>query len=640
MQWTVKNTPAANDRDRDSIVSYIKGQKARLSALGIDYCPYFSNWGYGVWSVMISERAREAVYREVEYLGNYGKDICSALKPELNNWGEGAWNSSPVSYKAVCNGDKSGCARLNFFTDTRNNKTALTKMQCYKFLVSIDLSQTKLKAGDVINVWFFRKFAQGQKPDPSKIPFGKMVVNDYLCIFGKDYTVKQVYAGNRYYIVNNVNKPAIDYANSFTDTSVIWVDTCLSFGAGNHTFEDSLRWDVAFYTHSDSSNNSITFTDFKVIHVNPLDQMAYPKWEKSKDYNGYVNHKYYPFEKLMTTFAVYANSGRDTTIRHFIDKAPSSKLKLVKGNFLPYTAGMGSSPDIQFSTDPLSPAYDLIAQEMLRIIKQGLGNTEPKYYHFAGDEVFVYKRNAACVTNGPYNTVYNKCGNMEFYARIMHKNIQRYKLIFKGDTTATCSAKFLFWGDMILPFGHGYTMYAEKNNDQGAMKCLKQNLITDTVIPVIWIYDYASIPGKNNQFFLYAQAEVQKSIDFLKNNGLGYAICYATDGKKVDLARVNSSVDTDTKHIQHEIDLARNWCDIVSSNANRPHFQGYLYTGWGNTPNVRTNRWNGLYPLAYFGWLDQNARDLPEKWKTFENGSDGEPVLKLLERNECPPAED
>lgn len=87
-------------------------------------------------------------------------------------------------------------------------------------------------------------------------------------------------------------------------------------------------------------------------------------------------------------------------------------------------------------------------------------------------------------------------------------------------------------------------------------------------------------------------------------------------------------IKTDTANIQHEIDQARNWCNITTNNSKG--FTGYCYAGWSDA--FQANRWNGLYSLAYFGWIDRNADDFQDEWKTFisPGGDNGEPVLLML----------
>ncbi len=97
---------------------------------------------------------------------------------------------------------------------------------------------------------------------------------------------------------------------------------------------------------------------------------------------------------------------------------------------------------------------------------------------------------------------------------------------------------------------------------------------------------------------------------------------------------VDASIRTPGQHIQHEIDLARAWASLVQTPRNQTGFEGYVYAGWGDA--LRSNRWNGLYSQAYFGWWHPEAQDFPESWKAYRTGRDGEPVLEHLEKIHWP----
>ena len=339
----------------------------------------------------------------------------------------------------------------------------------------------------------------------------------------------------------------------------------------------------------------------------------------------------------MTTKAVYDVSGILQNVNYFSNlTAPvGGVLKLLKGNFKPVVDG--PSGQLQRNTsDPLSPVHDLIADEMLKIIKEGLGGQEPLYYHLAADEVLIFRRDAASKKGG-LNPAFNNISNGKFYAKIIEREIQRYKRIFGVSTSTPVVTKFVFWGDMVLPFGEGYCYYAESNNDESALLYLKTAVGTKQLIPLVWLYDYSAIPGSFSEFFLTNRSAVQKNLDRIKKYGFKFGATYATDGKLSDFGGKNITVDSDEKHVQHEIDMARNWCDFAQSTKNAGSFEGFVYTGWNEL--LRTNQWNGIFPLAYFGWIKRNARDLPSSCKeisTTTRGNNDQAVLKLLVNGSVP----
>jgi hypothetical protein len=108
-----------------------------------------------------------------------------------------------------------------------------------------------------------------------------------------------------------------------------------------------------------------------------------------------------------------------------------------------------------------------------------------------------------------------------------------------------------------------------------------------------------------------------------------------SDGKMSDLINIDPSINNDKKHIQHEIDMARSWGDIVTMY--NDCFWGYMYCGW--SVSFKSNQWNGLFPFAYFGWKNPAAKDFPGEWKKISavsRGNNDQPVLDLLQNSVVP----
>jgi len=410
-------------------------------------------------------------------------------------------------------------------------------------------------------------------------------------------------------------------------------------GTGNYNFTDNITWDM-YFELSGGRTGSIKFDNFSVSPVDPRTQLAYPDWEKSSSYTTYTVK--YPLELYMTTKATFYGVG-EKNYYAYIKSNPSAIPTRIRGNFFPLNM-VDFNPNMH-SDDPLSPVFDLYTKEALSIIKEGLGGKEPKYVQYAASEVYNYKRDAVSIRNGPANTIYNQASNMEYWGQMLEKYIENYKLIFKGSPTAPTSAKFVCWADMIMPWGYGYTVYAEKNQDSRALEYIKNSWIgTNNIIISLWIYPQSIIPGSNPpQILLQSAAEMQTNINMIKNQGLSFSVLYATDCTNKALEWVtNGNVNTPQEHIQHEIDMTRSWFDIIKSNDNESKCEGVAMTAWP-VPQpwdaLSVNSWNGLYYLAYFGWCNPSARDLPVEWKLWQNGADGEPVLNFLTTKSWPPAD-
>lgn len=641
-----------NPAERAALVERIRSQAARVKAFGIGYCPFYSPWGWGDNATLaISEgRARAAIYRSVDSIGGYGEDQYPALAKIPQKWDEPenvAWSGPATKAIIAVGGDgrgsgggNSNTAALVMLRNPVPGKAFFATGQCYRLEAGISIpAPNSLGIGDNILVRFSQRFLPGRKPDAGSGPLATFFSgsrNDWCSLASSSFAIAGVHPGGKYDIRDAYADTLYRSAcSSFRVSLEIWVEDGLPFGKG-HAFGDSLLWEFVLSSPSrpKGSSSRIVVSDFKAIRIDPAGRLAYRDWE-----TGFAAR--FPGDSLMRTKAIYRDpKGALRTLDYFGGERPASagawKLARIQGHFLPYNEGLGG-PYARNSLDPLSPPYDLVSAEMLRVIKEGLGGREPEYFHLSGDEVMVFRRDNASRKGGP-NPDFASVPDGEFFARVIERDIARYAKAFGIPAGSLPKAKFVVWGDMILPFGTGYRLYAEGPGDGSALAYWKRRSLQGAIQPDIWIYDEMEVPGANpRRLLLEDPAEVQKSIAPLLELGFRYSATYSTYAGLEAIRACKPAIDDDGKHIQHEIDLARAWCDIIGRAGNRAAFEGFIYTGWNG--DVRTGNWNGLYPLAYFGWYRPASRDLPGAWKKRAPPVQGRPRLDLLSRNSWEPAD-
>ncbi len=629
---------------RSALVNYIKDQKTKANLSGLSYCPFFNEWGWGGVLPSLDERAEAMVYREVDYIDNYyGKNIYKPLKKTTGGWGDTskityAFNENKSEITFLYGGaPANGCARISVSTKPLPSSpfTALPDHlitgQCYDVGCVVDLTNANLSKNDYLRVYFFREFASGQKPDPAALPLGKLEYpgNNTRPILVKDYPVTSVLQNG--YSINNDPTPV----KSISIKLRVWTESMLPIGRG-HGFNDVFRIDWEVLSNRSARNSKITISNINIVSINPCEIVTNRSWEQNSFYKT-ITEKY-PDEIKRETKAVYDVAGAIIENRYFLDPHPlGGALKKIKGHFRPLNNDCEFGSLTQKPVDPLSPVTDLATIEMLRIIKDGLHDIEPEYFCINSDEVNVFRRDINNIENGPSGTMFNTCSNGEYFGRIVEKHINRYKSVFcpggKAKTT------FVVYGDMILPFTRGYYFYAEQNNDESALSYLEKLIPDDKLSVAIWLFDYMGKPYNDpsgpKKFELDDASLIEGMIGSVTKKKLGYIAWYATDGTTHDLENIDPKISTDSKHIQHEINMARKWCDFTSHNPFR--FTGYMYCGWNTA--FKANRNNGIYSLAYFGWFRPGARDFPEAWKAVSastRGDNNEPVLDILAKGIVP----
>lgn len=151
----------------------------------------------------------------------------------------------------------------------------------------------------------------------------------------------------------------------------------------------------------------------------------------------------------------------------------------VKGHFPRWNNDCGKFEHNVIAVDPLSPVTDIVTKEMLRVIREGLDNTEPPY--ISSDEVMVFRRSILNRKGGPAETPYNSLSILEYWSKIVRDHIERYKLIFKGNKYSEVRTTFMVYGDMVLPFASGYHIYAESYSDNDGMEYLASTKGNDKI---------------------------------------------------------------------------------------------------------------------------------------------------------------
>lgn len=634
-----------NPSTRMVLVNNIREQKKRLEKVGLIYCPFFGEWGWGGQIPRIDERGRAMVYREVAVIENYyDRDVYPRLIKTTSGWGDTSikciWNQNIRTCKIAYNGPSNGCARVNMSTKPLKKQFKdllpqhLINGQCYDVSYRINLSNAKLVKGDYIRLYCFREYANGHKPDPAKLPLGELEnpnvdTREFLV---KNYEVTSVIPQG--YILNQ----SIEAKPMVTMHERIWIDTAAVCGDGTHLFDSLVRFDFEVLTRNKSWNAVTCIENLQIQPVDPLKIVCNRQWETSGSYSKILEE--YPREKLRETRADYDLDGTIVQKRLFLDEAPAGKkVRKVYGHFEPFNNDNGWGSLIQSPVDPLSPVADRVTLEMLRIIRDGLDSVAPPCYYITSDEVSVFRRDYLAMKSGKVGTVYNKVSNGEYFGMIIREYIDRYKSVFGAHGATSPKTTFIICGDMVLPFGIGYKCYAQKSDDQDALAYIKKSGDGERIAVAIWMYDYGSIPKclpcVPKEFGLENRSFIENNIQRVTNNNLEYIAWYASDGTTSDLMTVNAKINNDILHVQHEIDMARSWCDIATANQNR--FYGYMYCGWAAP--LKANRWNGLFPLAYFGWKKPGAKDFPAEWKkisTLSRGDNDQPVLDLLQRGAVP----
>ncbi|HEX2957184.1 MAG TPA: hypothetical protein VHO70_10140 [Chitinispirillaceae bacterium] len=246
---------------RMNLVNTIREQKKRLGKIGLVYCPYYGEWGWGGQISHIDERGRAMVYREVTIIENYyGRDVYPRLIKTISGWGDTSisctWDQNIRTCRIAYDGPSNGCTRVNLNTRSlrKQFKNLLPQQlidgQCYDLSYRINLSNAKLVKGDYIRLYLFREFADGQKPDPSQLPLGKIEdprwnTRESLV---KNYEVTSVLPEG--YILNRTieAKPVV------TMHEQIWIDTALACGNGAHLFDSLVRLDFELATSNKSQN--------------------------------------------------------------------------------------------------------------------------------------------------------------------------------------------------------------------------------------------------------------------------------------------------------------------------------------------------------------------------------------------------
>lgn len=616
---------------RTDLVDSIRHQRDRARAAGLNYCPFYNGWGYGGPSSTINTRSKASIYREVDSIvtiNYYGSNIYDGLTKQLTSWATNATVSfnggvPSIEYEG---GPSEGAAKICMQTNSSViSTTELIDNQCYNFRATVDLAGSNYQVGDEFHIYYFRAFAPGEQPDSTIIPLGKEFTSaDRKFVYAKRlYTITNVTGG-----VFEINGNPAGTVIEINDT--LWIDTKYTNGLFDYNYDDSFEWHLMHkkIEHAARPGSSIQINNFQIIPLDPSTQLAYTEWESNLNYSNFLSR--YPDERHMTTRAVYLNTNNGGTYE--IDRfqgtiTPGSRLLRIKGHFRPRTTPMGWNYDDMNSLDPLSPVTRSINSEVLDAIREALDDIPPDYYFIQSDEVPIFRRDRLSKQDGTERTPYSKLSNGQFYEEIIKMRVEEFRVAFPGAET-----KFLTYPDMFLPIQASYNWFAEKYGDEDALACFQKDASNFTIIITPWVYDYGRSGLDKNKFGLADPIFIRSNLSKLRKYNLKFCPVYATDGRLQELQAINNSITNDAEHIDHEIQMARKWCDYVSEF--KDNCVGYVYCGW--TDSLRENAYNGLFPLAYFGWWRPQQRSLPHGWDAISGTPDqhGQPVLDLLERRQ------
>ncbi len=626
---------------RKKLVSYIADQKRRLDSLGLAFAPFYNEWGWGITLPQLSDRTREMVYRDVNYLESYyGKTLFPGLEKRGTVSGGGVyWNPQIDTLKMVLSegmNDKIGRLWLKISSGKEDLgehlKSKLITGQCYQIDFTLDLREANLSAGDALNGYIWRAFEKGREPVADSVPFGQILhpSNLYTMVWTHNYPVISKFPNGRYRL------RGIETVDSIIQmTWKVWIDSGTVCGRGTHKYTDEFRMDFQILTSQHKNTGRVILTNFNIRAVDPKEEIWGITWESRPDFDSLLC--LYPSENERKSMGVYQSTSGKRFEKPLFGPARKHAGRLVgiKGHFPPLTTNSGAQKT-QIAIDPLSPVTDMITTEMLQIIKEGLGGKEPPYFYINADEVNVYRRSIHSRSDFKKNSKFNQVSNGVYYANIIDHHIARYKKVFLGDVKKKASTTFIIAGDMLLPFGYGYLYYSPTHHDQSGLSALKKLSDGNRLAVAIWVYDYSPIPKYwvKSQIALENLKYMQDNIGRVQSNGLQYIAFYATDGDEASIQSLSPSINSDSAHLHHEFEMAKNWSVLVRKNPAK--FRGYMVAGWWH--HLKSNQWNGIFSMAYYGWADTVQYPFNPSWLKVKTKPviKGKPVLKLLENESVP----
>jgi hypothetical protein len=649
-------------RGEKACSAYVAEQKARMASYGLEYCPYYNDWGWeaGGGIASISPRALQADYREnivrgrpmagggiddsAIYATNIFHTINDPVAPFLNSWthnGLCAMSSTMDTMFVRCNAAGQQVGDLNFqIAATRSlDSNRIASHQRLRFIARINIpAQSGLLPGDAITCVLWRYF--DDTAAVKKIPLMSLVnANSWAwAVDQKCYTVTDTSGGMisfKQWPVIHPNDEAIIRISKTSgglfpapDTLNLWTDSAFLSDL-RVSFSAVVKWEYGIFKHEGAQPCNIRVVDCKVHYVDPVTELAYYEgWEKDTvAFNKYVaRYSAAPYnESRIRTMAQY---GRGQRVPFSGKRRNGHPCRSLSGHFLPLNIAV----TMRQSVDPLSPAMDLVSKEMWKLIRKGLspGNAikEPVYAFLCGDETMGMRRDAV-------GRLYAK---PTYYKYVLKEFVNRYAT---GFNTAKPSATFCFFPDAILPCQETYYYWADSVNDVRCLDTIRNDPVLKKFQANLWAYDgtgaFHSIKnGAPTRLGLQDTADIMESLQrWSRQRDLGWMFLYATDGTTADIRALDPAVAADSLHIPSEILSARMWCDIAQKKF-PSNFKAYSYVGWGT---FRSNSWDGLYPIAYFGWTDTSAGDLTRnlKKKSAAKDCNAQPVLDQLMKNEWNP---
>ncbi|MBN1982438.1 MAG: hypothetical protein JW795_12970 [Chitinivibrionales bacterium] len=619
-QWNME--PIA----REKTINYIRTQKTLMTEHGIEYCPFYTEWGWGANAWIISQRSAASQYRIVSYDTTIiGQNVLLHLRKNAsyNHYTESILPLSDGSHTWFRNFDS-----LLLYSNSRSSRhvtieypfnNRIKTNTCYAFSLTLHLAQSNLQVGDIISLELYRqlkKIISDRKPQKNILNSNRYVLLGgftavYLGKTGTRHRFRQEYT----------DKVFTTDSEIFALRDSAWIDEgCVTDSTMHYT--DMVRFDISVKSTTPDRESICSFSQLSMTALDPFALLAYPAWEKMKKYEDYL--RAYPDEKFFQTI-VTGRVNRTTTALSTVAYRNLSEEFVpatIQGHFRVLHEGCGL-PHFRFPTDPLSPATMLITAEMARIIKQGMVGKEPKYWFISSDEVLVSRLDAVTAKGAP--TVYGAMSNTEFFAEVVHRYTTYFKQHYCGADDAKTSTRFIAWGDPFLPCKEMWYTYAEDIAEVKGLRHLAKISGQEPVSLALWSYDYCkNYYWNKGSFQLLKTAEIGEALNRCYRTGITFIATFATDGSSQRIGK--SGLD----HIDHEIFCSRQWQTLIDRNKNI--FIGYLCPTWtrNSTFTFDFNWSNGLFLQSYFGWRHPATKDFPLELKKFVLDKDGEPVLKAL----------
>ncbi|GEM_PF-7094582 len=276
------------------------------------------------------------------------------------------------------------------------------------------------------------------------------------------------------------------------------------------------------------------------------------------------------------------------------------------------------------SVDPLAPATMQIFSEVVRALTEAMP-AKPNHFLLGGDEIFNWSSRR--YARPPYSGM----DHGQLLAKIMLTRLKEVDSSFASRFPADSSEMdFILFGDMFT------NLHGLGDMTLSARKALATSgLGNGRILIAPWYYDShirQAEPFYHRFGFPDSLPYLEKfkrlirwEVGGVAGDGLDFLGLYSTDGREPPLA--------------DEVGGARAWADVCSEYAAtvngqlRGRCRGMIYAGWDTGRQDWGNGYDGLIPLARFGWIAP-SKSLPP---SLAADADKDGVLDALETKRLGP---